>query len=74
MNLPSLVQLGIGSVCQDAACTCRQPLVLAFCFAALARDVGDSLIMSPDRIQMEARDYRQAAVAKLDAELSAFLR
>ncbi len=30
--------------------------------------------MSPDRIQMEARDYRQAAVAKLDAELAAFLR
>ncbi|DBB07008.1 TPA: hypothetical protein ACH3X1_011599 [Trebouxia sp. C0004] len=52
----------------------RQPLVLAFCFAALARDVGDSLIMSPDRIQMEAFDFRQAAVKKLDIELTAILR
>lgn len=38
-----LLSLALVSVCQDAACTCRQPLVLAFCFAALARDVGDSL-------------------------------
>ena len=49
-------------------------MMLAFCFAALARDVGNSLVLSPDQIQEESFNHRQIAMAKLDTELAALLR
>lgn len=49
-------------------------MILAFCFAALARDVGNSLVISPDHILPERDDHRKLAVAKLDMELAALSR
>lgn len=49
-------------------------MVLAYCFAALARDVGNSLVISPDHIQPESNEHRKKAIEKIDTELAALLQ
>ena len=49
-------------------------MVLAYCFAALARDVGNSLAISPDHIQPESTEHREKAIEKIDTEVVALLQ